>query len=236
MISVIVAGFRGKMGRQVVELINTSAELELVGGFDPKAVASDLYQTVYTDLAQIPAEAADVWVDFSTPSTVFENVTQALQKGIRPVIGTTGLTATQIDELTTVATDHQIGALLVPNFSLSAVVMIMLAKQAVKFFPNVEIIELHNAKKVDAPSGTAKYTAEQLKNVSAATTDVPMHSVRLPGYVAHQEVLFGGTGEALTIRQDSFDRTSFMPGVKLGIEKVMESQQFVVGLENLIQE
>ncbi|QBO37055.1 4-hydroxy-tetrahydrodipicolinate reductase [Periweissella cryptocerci] len=234
MISVIVAGFRGKMGRQVVELINTSPGLKLVGGYDPKAVASDLYQTVYTDLANIPANAADVWVDFSTPTTVFENVVGALNKDMRPVIGTTGLTANEIEQLSALASEHQIGGLLVPNFSLSAVVMIMLAKQAVKFFPDVEIIELHNAKKVDAPSGTAKYTATQLENESPATSEVPIHSVRLPGYVAHQEVLFGGTGEALTIRQDSFDRTSFMPGVQLGIQKVMTSNEFVIGLENLI--
>lgn len=127
---------------------------------------------------------------------------------MRPLIGTTGLTPAQITELQALAQAQHLGGLIVPNFSVAAVLMIQLAQQAAQYLPDVEIIEMHNIKKVDAPSGTAKYTANKIK----PDGNVPIHSVRLPGLVAHQEILFGGTGEMLTIRHDSFNRESFMPG------------------------
>ncbi|MBM7543504.1 4-hydroxy-tetrahydrodipicolinate reductase [Periweissella beninensis] len=231
MIKVIVAGFEGKMGRQVLDLINKSDDFELVAGYAPHAQTNALSVKVYNELAAIPKKVADVWIDFSLPTSVYQNSLTALEKGIRPVIGTTGLQPEQISSLQKIANQQKLGALLVPNFSLSAVLMIKLAKQAVQYFPEVEIIELHNARKVDAPSGTAKYTATQL----AGDKEIPIHSVRLPGYIAHQEILFGGIGEALTIRQDSFDRSSFMPGVALAIRKIMHINQFVTGLENILE-
>lgn len=230
MIKVIVAGFEGKMGQQVLELLKKSDDLELVAGYAPHAKKNSLAVPVYNELAKIPMQMADVWIDFSLPVSVYENSLAAINKQIRPVIGTTGLTAKQIDNIRKLTNEQKLGALIVPNFSLSAVLMIKLAKEAIQYFPDVEIVELHNAHKIDKPSGTAKYTAKQL----VADKEIPIHSVRLPGYIAHQEILFGGVGEALTIRQDSFDRSSFMPGVALAVKKIMALDHLVTGLENIL--
>lgn len=230
MIRVLVAGFGGKMGQEAVKMIAATPEFTLVGGYAPHAQIDDLSVPVFTDLAQIPVGFADVWLDLSVPGAVAQNVEAALWKQMRPLVGTTGLTADTIIKLNQLATKQALGGLIAPNFSIAAVLMIQLAQQAAQYLPDVEIIELHNAKKVDAPSGTAKYTAQQIK----PNGSVPIHSVRLPGLVAHQEVLFGGSGELLTIRHDSFSRTSFMPGIKLALQQVMQLDKIVVGLENIL--
>lgn len=230
MLKVLIAGFRGKMGIEAVKLINATSEFELVGGYSPRAKATDLSVPVFNKLADIPVDFADVWLDLSVPSAVFENACAALEKGMRPLIGTTGLTTNQVEELVELTQAKGLGGLIVPNFSVAAVLMIQLAQQAAKYLPDVEIIEMHNIKKVDAPSGTAKYTANKIK----PDGNIPIHSVRLPGLVAHQEVLFGGTGEMLTIRHDSFNRESFMPGVKLALQKLKSLDKLMIGLENIL--
>ncbi|CAH0419342.1 4-hydroxy-tetrahydrodipicolinate reductase [Periweissella ghanensis] len=230
MLRLIISGFNGKMGVEAVKMVTECSDFELVGGYAPHGKATDLAVPVFTDLATIPDHFADVWLDLSVPSAVFANAQAALQKGMRPLIGTTGLTPAQITELQALAQAQHLGGLIVPNFSVAAVLMIQLAQQAAQYLPDVEIIEMHNIKKVDAPSGTAKYTANKIK----PDGNVPIHSVRLPGLVAHQEILFGGTGEMLTIRHDSFNRESFMPGVKLALQKISTLDQLVIGLENIL--
>lgn len=230
MLKVIISGFNGKMGVEAVKMVTECSDFELVGVFSPHAKKNDLTIPVFVDLAQVPDHFADVWLDLSVPNAVYENTKAAIEKGIRPLIGTTGLTTDEIIELQALARAQNLGGLIVPNFSVAAVLMIQLAQQAAQYLPDVEIIEMHNSKKVDAPSGTAKYTANKIK----PDGNVPIHSVRLPGLVAHQEILFGGTGELLTIRHDSFNRASFMPGVKLALQKITNLNQLVIGLENIL--
>jgi 4-hydroxy-tetrahydrodipicolinate reductase len=216
-------------------------------------IVSDL-QTALSLYRQPP----EVLVDFTIPSSVKKNVEAALKAGVSPVVGTTGLSAADLKEIDVLA--QGIGAFVAPNFAIGAVLMIQFAAQAAKFLPDVEIIELHHEKKVDSPSGTALLTAQKIAQArreataspqplpsgliekapgargarNEVTGDIPVHSVRLPGFVAHQEVIFGGTGEILTLRHDSTDRRSFMPGVILAIRKVRALNGLVVGLENLL--
>lgn len=208
---------------------------------------------VYTDFAQIDAANIDVWIDFSNPSAVFANTKFALEHDISPVVGTTGLTDDQVKQLQAIAKEKHIGGLIAPNFGISAVLLMQFAQQAAKYMPDVEIIEMHHDNKLDAPSGTALNTArlisevrqkheqgnpdekETLKGARGANYDgMHIHAVRLPGYVAHEQVLFGAPGEALTIRQDSFDRVSFMSGVAVAVEKITKYDQLFVGLENIL--
>lgn len=202
----------------------------------------------------------DVMVDFTLPASVLENLRIALRAGVSPVVGTTGLSAENLAEVNSLANENGIGAFVAPNFAIGAVLMMQFAIQASKYMPDVEIIELHHEKKLDSPSGTAMLTAQRIgearrkagvspiaspsglveKATGARgachphTGDVPVHSVRLPGFIAHQEVIFGGMGQVLTLRHDSIDRQSFMPGVILAIRKVRSLQGLVVGLENLL--
>jgi 4-hydroxy-tetrahydrodipicolinate reductase len=196
---------------------------------------------------------ADVLVDFTTPHVVKEHMELAIRSGVRPVVGTSGLSEQAIKELRNLCAETGIGAIIAPNFAIGAVLMMVFAKQAAKYLPNVEIIESHHDRKLDAPSGTAMKTAEMIVETreehkqghpeekelldgarGAYYQGFRIHSVRLPGLVAHQEVLFGGHGQLLTIRHDSFNRESFMPGVKLAIEKVMELDKLVYGLEKIL--
>ncbi|MFD1671603.1 4-hydroxy-tetrahydrodipicolinate reductase [Agrilactobacillus yilanensis] len=264
-IRVLVAGFKGRMGQTTCHMIlEHSAEFELVGGFDPYSDPNQnlSQQLNLTDGSEIPAfskiEATlqakpDVWVDFTTPASVQSNTQFCLEHQISPVIGTTGLTASEIDALTATAAQQKLGGLVVPNFALSAVLMMKFAQEAVKYFPDVEIIELHHDNKKDAPSGTALRTAELMAAVrkpkqQGASDEqetltgarggnyegMRIHSVRLPGLIAHQQVQFGGVGEGLTIRQDSYDRASFMTGVALAVRKVQGLTTLKVGLENVL--
>lgn len=200
-------------------------------------------------------ERPDVLVDFTVPSSVRRHAEMALEMGVRPVVGTTGLSEEDIAELARLSGERRVGAVIAPNFALGAVLMMMFAARAAKYFPHVEIIEMHHDRKLDAPSGTSLKTAEMIaRNRPELKQGHPeeketlegvrgglrygfrIHSVRLPGMVAHQEVIFGGPGQTLTLRHDSIDRESFMPGVKLAIQRVMELDHLVYGLEHLLEE
>lgn len=255
---VLVAGFTGAMGQKAVNLVNSLDNFELVAGMSPTATNDPQKYNlpagakIYQSLAKIPDLAADIWIDFTTPKAVYNNVKFALEHHISPVVGTTGMSDEQEVELIKISQKEKVGGLIAPNFGMSAVLLMKFAKEAAQYFPDAEIIEMHHADKKDAPSGTALATAkmiaenrpehetapdevETLENVRGGDYQgIKIHSVRLPGYIAHEQVLFGGPGEALTIRQDSFDRESFMGGVKVALEKVDQLDELVVGLENIL--
>ena len=210
--------------------------------------------------AELARHKPTVLVDFTLPDSVLANLRTAILQGVSPVVGTTGLSQDDLAGLDALARAKGIGAFVAPNFAIGAVLLMQFAAQAAKYLPDVEIIELHHDRKLDSPSGTALLTAQkiaearQTANVfpldvpagliekapgargarDAVTGDVPIHSVRLPGFVAHQEVIFGGQGQLLTLRHDSIDRVSFMPGVVLAIRKVRTLTDLVIGLENLL--
>ena len=253
-IGVIIAGFRGKMGQAACQMVMADPELELLAVLDPSE-SSKMWQgvPVFNDKVDLIGFSADVWVDFTTPAVAYENTRFALENGFAPVVGTTGFTSQEIEELKDVSRSKNLGGLIAPNFALGAVLLMQFAAQAAKYFPNVEIIELHHDKKKDAPSGTAIKTAELMAEVRESTQQgacdeeeliagarganfdgMRIHSVRLPGLVAHQEVIFGNQGEGLTLRHDSYDRSSFMTGVNLGIKEVVKRHELVYGLEYLL--
>ncbi|OFI50330.1 4-hydroxy-tetrahydrodipicolinate reductase [Floricoccus tropicus] len=254
MIKVIIAGYRGKMGSTAVSMVQDDPELELVAVLDPFATEKEAYGVpVFNDKEGLVGIDAQVWVDFTTPKVVYENTKFALENGFAPVVGTTGFTDQQIKDLESLSVDKKIGGLIAPNFAIGAILMMEFAAKASKYFPDVEIIELHHDNKMDAPSGTAIKTAELIKEnrdfkkqgAKGEKESIPgargaeydgfrIHSVRLPGLVAHQEVLFGAPGEGLKIRHDSYDRASFMTGVNLGIKKVVDLDHLVYGLEHLL--
>ncbi len=214
MIRVAVAGAAGRMGSTVCEAVAEAPDMELVARADP---------ALDTSLSEALAEGPDVLVDFTVPSTAVANARQALAAGVHVVIGTTGFDPEELSGLTGA------NVFIAPNFAIGAVLMMQFAQAAARHMAKAEIIELHHDAKVDAPSGTAARTAELMGG------EVPIHSVRLPGLVAHQEVILGDIGQTLTIRHDSIDRRSFMPGVLLAIRGVGELQNSpTVGLENLL--
>lgn len=259
-IRVIVAGAGGRMGRESVgAVLGASPEMTLVGAVDPAyagrtvADAHGLESTVMigSDLADtLSTSPADAVVVFTTPDAAMESISASMRAGAVPVVGTTGITKQHIDRIEEMAAEHGVGAIVAPNFAIGAVLMMKMACEAVKYFPNVEIIELHHDKKLDAPSGTAILTARLLaqareeRPAEAPDASAPsrggdfdgvrVHSVRLPGYVAHQEVIFGGLGQTLTIRHDSLDRKSFMPGVLLAIRGSIGLKEVIWGLENIL--
>ena len=214
MIRVAVAGAAGRMGKTVCRAVESTDDLELVARADPALGAS---------LAQALAERPDVMVDFTLPETAAANAREAVAAGVHVVIGTTGFDLDQLHGLTGA------NVFVAPNFAIGAVLMMQFAAEAAKHMARAEIIELHHERKLDRPSGTAARTAEMMGG------KVPIHSVRLPGLVAHQEVILGDVGQTLTIRHDSTDRESFMPGVLLAIRRVGElTDSPVVGLERLL--
>lgn len=254
MIKVIIAGFKGRMGSTAVEMVKEDANLELVALVDP-LTSEKLVDgvPVFNDKTELIGFDADVWVDFTIPTVAFDNTKFALENGFCPVVGTTGFTEAQISELITLSKEKKVGGLIAPNFAIGAILLMEFAQKAAQYFPDVEIIELHHDNKKDAPSGTAIKTAELIKATrqpkqQGATDEVEtisgargaefdgmrIHSVRLPGLVAHQEVIFGAKGEGLTIRHDSYDRVSFMGGVNIGIKKVVEIDALVYGLDCLL--
>ena len=213
MIRVAVSGAAGRMGQTTCEAVEGADDMELVGRADP-ALADDL-------AAVLPE--ADVVVDFSTPDAALDNVRQCVAAGVHVVVGTTGWDIAAVEGMTGA------NVFVAPNFAIGAVLMMRYAADASKHMARAEIIELHHDRKVDAPSGTAARTADLMDG------DVPIHSVRLPGLVAHQEVILGDVGQTLSIRHDSTDRTSFMPGVLLAVRKVGSLERSpVVGLEHLL--
>lgn len=253
MIKVLVNGALGRMGRTVVAAVNADSELELVGAVD--IVAGEVGgMTVETNLdAALKKFSPDVMVDFTQPKVVFDNVMTALKNKVSPVVGTTGLSDEAKEKIRVLAEENHTPAFIAPNFALGAVLMMLLSRKVAKYMPDVEIIELHHDKKLDAPSGTAELTAkmisevrqphkqgnpdevERLEHVRGAEVDgIRIHSVRLPGYVAHQEVIFGGLGQTLTIRHDSMGRESFMPGVVLACKKVRGLTGLTIGLDKLL--
>ncbi len=245
MIKVGVLGARGRMGAEVVKAVTEAADLELVAALD-----------LGDSLDQLKTGAAQVVVDFTTPDSVMANLEFLISNGINAVVGTTGFDSDRIAKLEKlIAANPKVGVLIAPNFAIGAVLMMEFATKAAKYFESAEIIELHHPNKVDAPSGTASRTAELMTKARKAANspampdststaqdgargalvgDIPVHSVRLRGLIAHQEVLLGGLGETLTIRHDSLDRAGFMPGVLLGVRKVINHPGLTFGLEKFM--
>ena len=244
MIKVAVIGARGRMGSEVVKAVNEAKDLELVAQLD-----------LGDSLDALLTSGAAVAVDFTTPDSVMANLEFLISHNINAVVGTTGFDDARIAKIKSLLASSKSGVLIAPNFAIGAVLMMEFATKAAKYFESAEIIELHHPNKVDAPSGTASRTAElmsasrkeaglpvmpdatttSLAGARGATVgDIPVHSVRLRGLVAHQEVLLGGIGETLSIRHDSIDRVGFMPGVLLGVRKVVTHPGLTFGLENFM--
>lgn len=239
-------------------MINGENDLQLVGAFnpiikslDPKDYDLDPSVKVFNDYSQIDIDA-DIWIDFSIPSAVYDNTKFAIEHGIRPVIGTSGMSEQQIADLKSLADSKKVGGIIASNFGVSAVLMMKFAQTAAKYFDHSEILEYHHEDKLDAPSGTAMNTAKLIHDVQQKDQyqnpqesdkigarggdyhGIKIHAVRLPGFVADEEVIFGGPGETLTIKQSTTDRASFMKGVRIAITEVMKRNDLVIGLEKII--
>jgi len=220
-IRVAVSGAAGRMGQAVCETVEGAGDTELTGKADP---------ALGTELSEVLGEA-DVVVDFTRPDTALANAEACLAASVHVVVGTTGF---DLDALKVAAEASEANAFVAPNFAIGAVLLMEVAQKIAPHMPECEIIELHHDKKLDAPSGTAKRTAELIA-AAGGNVHEPIHSVRLPGLVAHQEVVFGGQGQTLSLRHDSIDRHSFMPGVLLAVQKIAGlPDRFTVGLEKLL--
>ncbi len=244
-IRVGVLGARGRMGAEVVKAVNNSTDLELVAELD-----------LGDSLDQLITSGAQVVVDFTTPDSVMKNLEFLIQSNIHAVVGTTGFDSARIDSLSKELSKHpKVGVLIAPNFAIGAVLMMEFAEKAARYFESAEIVEMHHPAKVDAPSGTAARTAELMTQArkdskkgampdatkqsldgarGSKVGDIPIHSIRAQGLVAHQEVLLGGIGETLTIRHDSLDRAGFMPGVLLGVRSVINHPGLTHGLDKFM--
>lgn len=265
MIKVGVTGAAGKMGSEIVKTVinnyETKKELALVMAVDIIKTGQNVYEnvTMEGDLEKaLEVNRPDVAVDFTQPKFVFENAKKYLNAKVKPVIGTTGLTMDQIEELRELSKQNNTGCFIAPNFTIGAVLMMMFAKTASKYFNNAEIIELHHNQKKDAPSGTAVKTAQMMAEVNPDLAkgnvddteiikgsrggnfiennkgNIHIHSVRMPGFMASQEVIFGALGQTLTIRHDSTNRECYMSGIELAIKHVFEHNDFIYGLENIL--
>ena len=222
-VRVAVAGAAGRMGETVCAAVSEAPDMELVARADP---------ALGITLGEALAEQPEVLVDFTLPATAVQNAREALAAGVHVVIGTTGFDPEQLDEI---AKSAQANVFIAPNFAIGAVLMMQFAQQAARHMARAEIIELHHDRKLDKPSGTAARTASLMAAAAPEIGEIPIHSVRLPGLVAHQEVILGDVGQTLTIRHDSIDRQSFMPGVLLAIRKVGTlTESPTVGLELLL--
>ncbi len=269
-IPVVVNGATGKMGREAVKAIAAADDMTLVGAIarNPKYVGEDIGEVVGCGALEVPILAdlqgtlamasqekqPAVMVDFTHPDSVYENARAAIAYGVRPVVGTTGLSPNQLQDLADFADKASTGCLVIPNFSIGVVLLQQAAIQASRYFDHVEIIELHHNQKADAPSGTAIQTAQLLAELgktfnppaveetekmpgargTLAAEGIRIHSVRLPGLIAHQEVIFGAPGQLYTLRHDTSDRASYMPGVLLAIRHVLQLKSLVYGLEKLL--
>ncbi len=245
MINVAVLGARGRMGAEVVKAVSVAKDLKLVAELD-----------LGDSLDQLISSKAEVVVDFTTPDSVMANLEFLISHGVHAVVGTTGFDAARIKKVEALlSANPTVGVLIAPNFAIGAVLMMEFAEKAAKYFESAEIIELHHPDKVDAPSGTAARTAELMTTArksaglssmpdatntsldgarGATVGEVPVHSIRLRGLIAHQEVLLGGPGETLSIRHDSLDRAGFMPGVLLGVRQVVSHKGLTFGLEHFM--
>ena len=220
MIRVAVTGAAGRMGATVCGAVEGADDMELVARVDP---------ALNTSLAEALANRPDVLVDFTLPDTALENIRQAVSAGVHVIVGTTGFDLAELHGL------KGANVFVAPNFAIGAVLMMKFAAEAARHLASAEIIELHHDRKVDRPSGTAARTARLMHEARPDRPEPPIHSVRLPGLVAHQEVILGDVGQTLTIRHDSIDRASFMPGVLLAIRRVSSlSETPVIGLEHLL--
>lgn len=263
-IKVAVTGAMGKMGQEAVKMVASTPHFQLVAAIDTKDEGKLLSEIegmpnvavpVYEDLHRaLTEQEVDVLIDLTNPKVGRKHMEIAFEHGVRPVVGTTGFNEQDVAELSKIAEERGLGAIIAPNFAIGAILMMKFSQMAARFLPDVEIIEMHHDKKLDAPSGTAVKTAQMIAEVrepkqqghpeekeelpgakGADFQGMRIHSVRLPGLVAHQEVIFGGVGQTLTIRHDSIDRTSFMPGIRLAVETVMKLDLLVYGLENIIE-
>jgi 4-hydroxy-tetrahydrodipicolinate reductase len=218
LINVAVSGAAGRMGTTVCEAVDGADDLSLTGRADP---------LLETALADVLGDA-DVVVDFSVPDAAVDNARTCLEAGVHCVVGTTGADFSSLEGV------GEANLFVAPNFAIGAVLMMQFARQAAAHMPECEIVELHHDRKLDAPSGTAARTAELIRD-GGGNVHEPIHSVRLPGLVAHHEVIFGGPGQTLTIRHDSIDRSSFMPGVLLAVRRVASLERSpTIGLEHLL--
>jgi 4-hydroxy-tetrahydrodipicolinate reductase len=261
---VVVVGACGRMGREVLKAVSSDSSFELVAAVDRELTGTSCQELVggsapATVLIEkklgeaLDRTKPDAIVDFTHASSATAHALSAIMRGIAPVIGTTGLSETDIRELASASRETGTAGIYAPNFAIGAILMMRFAQMAAKWLPDCEIIELHHDKKEDAPSGTALLTAQLIGDARTGSPrrkprpifkvegvrggeshDTPIHSVRLPGYVAHQEVIFGGTGEVLTIRHDSMDRVSFMEGVKLCLREVRSLNGFVIGMDKIL--
>lgn len=261
-IKVLVSGCCGRVGREVVKTVAKDPELELVGAVDSMNVGKDIGSVVTGEPVGVlirgnlsealAATGAQVMVDFSTPVAVMHNIQTALKAKVHAIVGTTGILPAQLEELRILSESCGAHLLIAPNFAIGALLMMRFAAIAAQYMPEVEIIELHHDQKLDAPSGTAIKTAEMIlaargKKAGAEISEekiqgvrggemggIHLHSVRLPGFIAHQEVIFGGEGQTLVIRHDSISRESFMPGVLLAIKKIMDHPGLTYGLDQIL--
>jgi 4-hydroxy-tetrahydrodipicolinate reductase len=269
-IPVVVNGAAGKMGREVIKAVARAEDLVLVGAVDrhPDYLGRDVGEVAGCGSLEVPIlndlqsvlvlatqeKVQGVMVDFTHPDSVYDNVRSAIAYGVRPVVGTTGLSEEQIKDLAEFAEKASTGALIIPNFSIGMVLLQQAAIAASQYFDHVEIIELHHNRKADAPSGTAIKTAQMLAEMGKtynpqqveeteilagarggrAAENIPIHSVRLPGLIAHQEVIFGAPGQIYTLRHDTSDRSCYMPGVLLAIRQVTQLNSLVYGLEKIL--
>lgn len=258
-IRVAVSGACGRMGQEVVRTVLAQPDMRLVAAVDAVGAGSDIGTVLGGEPLQVAVRRglegvdADVLVDFTRGDAAPGNVQAALRAGLACVVGTTGIAAAELERMATAASEAGRAVLVAPNFALGAVLMMRFATEAARYYEWAEIIELHHEKKIDAPSGTALRTAELMQGQRAAFQGVAgetekvagargalhggvrVHSVRLPGLVAHQEVMLGGAGEVLTIRHDSMARTSFMPGVMLALRRILKQPPgFLIGLEHLL--
>lgn len=253
------------MGREVVKMVLQDESLELVAAIAPSAGAVDAGILVGMPACGVITTAdveetlqkveADVMVDFSIPQVVMKNTLLAIEHGVRPVIGATGFQSEEIEQLMQLCEEKRLGGLIAPNFSIGAILMMRFAQQAAKYFPDLEIIEYHGDQKLDAPSGTAVKTAELISQVRAEHRQgnpneeeqiegsrggyyngFRIHSVRLPGVFAQQEVIFGAYGQSLKIRHDSYERAGYMPGVNMAVKRVMNLEQLIYGFEHLLED
>jgi len=259
-IKVIVAGALGKMGKMAVEtFLNNKDRFEIKAGIVRNLKEIDSNSLKYFEEQGVKLSDnlehelhqgdADVLVELTTPDSVFKNSKLALENGVRPVIGATGLNDEDILDLSKRSQNAQTGAIIAPNFAIGAILMMKFSAEAVKYMDRYEIIERHHENKVDSPSGTAIKTAKLMSDNKVKENqvsfkdqkargelyyDIPIHSLRVQGYVASQEVIFGGLGQTLKISHDTIDRSSFMPGILLSSEKVMQLNKLVYGLENIV--
>lgn len=255
MTKVSVVGGLGKMGQETIKAVSKEQDMEVVAVLDAFKLGETVQigdnNFIIENSIEEAAKKSDVFIDFTGPDSVKSNAKKIISLGKKLIIGATGLSEQDLEDLKKLSSDNDVNVMVIPNFAIGAVLMMEFAKDAAKYLPEVEIIEYHHPNKLDAPSGTAIKTAQLIKEVKAkrpevkgeelmegargaSLDDINIHSVRLNGYVASQEVIFGGLGQTLKIRHDSINRESFMPGVVLSVRKINEIRGFIYGLENVL--